>query len=140
MPATTTDSRGIGELVRGVAEDGASLARKEIHLLRIELAEIVRGIGRGTAMMIAAAALGIIGLQIFVFGIVLLLGDELLRGKYWLAAFVSTGICAILAFLLVKRGMTSLTPKSLVPDQSIESLKEDKEWLKQQRKSVAISK
>lgn len=139
MPVVT-QSRGIGELVRGVAEDGAALARKEVHLLRIELLEIIRGIGRGTAMMIAAAALGIIGLQIFVFGIVLLLGEELLRGKYWLAAFLSTAICAVLAIVLVKRGMSALTPKSLVPDQSIESLREDKEWLIQQRKSVVTSK
>lgn len=135
-----TDRRGIGELVRDVAEDSAALARKEIHLLRVELSEIVRGIGKGAAMMIAAAALGIVGIQIFVFGLVLLLGDEILRGRYWLAAFLTTAVFAVLAVVLVKRGMAALTPRNMLPDQSMESLKEDKQWLKQQTRSVTISK
>jgi hypothetical protein len=139
MPVAT-DRRGIGELVRDVAEDSAALARKEIHLLRVELSEIVRGIGKGAAMMIAAAALGIVGIQIFVFGLVLLLGGEILRGRYWLAAFLTTAVFAVLAVVLVKRGMAALTPRNMLPDQSMESLKEDKEWLKQQTRSVTISK
>ena len=140
MAATAQGTRGIGELIHDVAEDASRLARQEVHLARVELAEIVRGIGKGTAMMVAAGALGILAVQIFVFGIVLLMGEELLRGRYWLAAFLTTALMGLAAFVLVRKGLGALTPKNMIPDQTVASLKEDKEWLKQQRKSVAISK
>src|SRR5258708_30783831 len=80
--------RGVGQLLRDVAEDGAHLARQEVTLARIEFAQIARDIGKGTVLAIAAAMLGLLTVQMLVFGFALLLGDALFRGHYWIAAFV----------------------------------------------------
>jgi len=119
-------NRGVGELLREVAEDGAHLARQEVHLARIEFAQIARDIGKGTGYAVAAGMLGLLTVQMLVFGIVLLLGDAIFRGNYWIAAFVLTAIMAGVAFYLLKRGTALLSPKKLKPEQTLATLRRHK--------------
>jgi len=116
-------NRGVGELLRDVAQDGAHLARQEVHLARIEFAQIARDIGKGTGFAVAAGMLGLLTAQMLVFGIVLLLGDALFRGHYWIAAFVLTAIMAGGAFYLLKRGTALLSREKLKPEQTLATLR-----------------
>jgi hypothetical protein len=120
-------NRGVGQLLREVAEDGAQLARQEVQLARIEFAQIARDIGKGTVLAIAAAMLGLLTVQMLVFGIVLLLGDALFRGHYWIAAFVLTAILGGVAFYLLKRGTALLSPRNIKPEQTLATLRRHKD-------------
>ena len=119
-------NRGVGELLREVAEDGAHLARQEVHLARIEFTQIARDIGKGTGFAIAAAMVSLLTVQMLVFGVVLLLGDALFRGRYWIAAFVLTAILGGGTFYLLKRGTALLSPKKLKPEQTLATLRRHK--------------
>ncbi len=119
--------RGVGQLLREVAEDGAQLARQEVQLARIEFAQIARDIGKGTVLAIAAAMLGLLTVQMLVFGIVLLLVDALFRGHYWIAAFVLTVILGGIAFYLRKRGTALLSPRNIKPEQTLATLRRHKD-------------
>ncbi|MDB4869121.1 MAG: hypothetical protein JWL97_125 [Gemmatimonadales bacterium] len=123
---TTETNRGVGRLLRAVAEDGAHLARQEVHLARIEFAQIARDIGKGTGFTVAAAMLGLLTVQMLVFGIVLLMGDALFRGHYWIAAFVLTAILGGAAFLLLKRGASLLSPRNMKPEETLATLRRHK--------------
>jgi len=123
MPSAAETSRGVGQLLREVAEDGAHLARQEVHLARIEFAQIARDIGKGTVFAVAAGMLGVLTVQMLVFGLVLLLGDALFRGHYWIAAFVLTAILGGGAFYLLKRGTALLSPTRLKPEQTLATLR-----------------
>jgi putative superfamily III holin-X len=123
MPSALETKRGVGKLLRDVAEDGALLARQEVHLARIEFTQIARDIGKGTGFAIAAAMVGLLTVQMLVFGLVLLLGDALFRGRYWIAAFVLTAILAGGAFYLLKRGSALLSPTKLKPEQTLATLR-----------------
>ena len=123
MPGTLEAQRGVATLLREVAEDGAHLARQEVALARIEFAQIARDIGKGTGYAIAAGMLGLLTAQMLVIGIVLLLGEELLSGRYWIAAFILTAVLAGAAFLLLKRGAALLSPTNLKPDQTLATLR-----------------
>jgi len=128
MPAGAPQiNRGVGQLLRDVAEDGAQLARQEVQLARIEFAQIARDIGKGTVLAIAAAMLGLLTVQMLVFGIVLLLGDALFRGNYWIAAFVLTAILGGVAFALLKRGTALLSPRNIKPEQTLATLRRHKD-------------
>ena len=116
-------NRGVGQLLRDVAEDGAHLARQEVNLARIEFAQIARDIGKGTGFAIAAAMLGLLTVQMLVFGFALLMGDALFRGHYWIAAFVLTVILGAVAFYLLKRGTALLSPTNLKPEQTLATLR-----------------
>jgi hypothetical protein len=123
---TTETNRGVGQLLREVAEDGAHLARQEVHLARIEFAQIARDIGKGTGLTVAAAMLGLLTVQMLVFGIVLLMGDALFRGHYWIAAFVLTAILGGTAFFLLKRGTSLLSPRNMKPEETLATLRRHK--------------
>jgi hypothetical protein len=127
MATAPTTDRGVGQLLRDVAEDGANLARQEVTLARIEFAQIARDIGKGTVLAIAAAMLGLLTVQMLVFGFALLLGDALFRGHYWIAAFVLTVILGAVAFFLLKRGTKLLSPKNIKPEQTLATLRRHKD-------------
>src|SRR6202008_2080941 len=120
-------NRGIGQLLRDVAEDGAHLARQEVQLARIEFAQIARDIGKGTVYAIAAAMIGLLTVQMLVFGFALLMGDALFRGHYWIAAFVLTVILVAVAFYLLKRGTALLSPRNIKPEQTLATLRRHKD-------------
>jgi hypothetical protein len=120
---TTQTNRGVGALLREVAEDGAHLARQEVNLARIEFAQIARDIGKGTGYTVAAGMIGLLTAQMLVFGIVLLMGDALFRGHYWIAAFVLTVVLGAVAFFLLKRGTALLSPTNIKPDETLATLR-----------------
>jgi hypothetical protein len=127
MASAPRTNRGVGQLLREVAEDGAHLAREEVHLARIEFAQIARDIGRGTGLTVAAAMIGLLTVQMLVFGFALLLGDALFRGHYWIAAFVLTVILGAVAFYLLKRATALLSPKNIKPEHTLSTLRRRKD-------------
>jgi uncharacterized membrane protein YqjE len=135
------ESRSFGELLRDLAHGGAQLLRDEFRLARIELTSIAGASARGTAFVALGAVLLLLGGLTLASGVVLLIGDQWLpRDRYWLAALIALVITGSLAGWFAKRGLAQLSPLRLAPDDTIETLKEDKEWLKRQLTSGATSR
>jgi len=131
-------SRGIGELLRDLANGSAALLRNEAKLARLELADVAARIGRGTVHVALGSVLLLLGALSLAAGVVLLAGDQWLpRDLYWLAALIVTIVTGALVAVFAKRGLAKLSPSQLAPDQTVETLKEDKEWLKRQLTSGA---
>jgi hypothetical protein len=139
--ATSFDrGRSFGELLRDLAHGGAYLLRNETKLARLELTDVATNAGRGAAFVALGGVLLLLGGLSFACGLVLLAGDQWLPSdRYWLAALVITLITGALAGWLVKRGMSRLRPSELMPEQTVQTLREDKEWLKRQLTSGATS-
>lgn len=125
MITYSADSRGMGALLRQVADDGAHLAKQEVALARIEFAEAATNIGHGTVFAVSAALVGMLTVQMLMFAIVLLMGAELFNGRWWMAAGVLTVVLGATAAVLVTRAKALLSPKNIIPDQTIATLKED---------------
>jgi uncharacterized membrane protein YqjE len=141
MAVDTQDGRrSIGALLRDLAEGSARLVRDEVRLARLEIAGVATGIGKGTAWMATAAVLALLGTLCLISGIVLLIGDQWLPADlYWVAALILLVITGGIAAWCAKRGMALLSPSQLAPHETVTTLKEDKEWLKQQLRSGATS-
>lgn len=137
--ASRDGARGVGELLRELANGGAALVRQEVELARQEGKELVRAAGVGTAWAGLGAVLALLGALALCTGVILLAGDQWLRGHFWLAALIVTVLAAVAAGILARVGMRALEPSNLVPDQTVESLKEDRAWLKRQLTSGATS-
>ena len=132
--------RSLGTLLRDLADGSASLVRSEARLARIELSQIATGIGKGTAFVATGAVLALLGSLSLLAGIVLLIGDQWLPAdQYWLGALIVLVIAGAIAVVLARRGMSLLAPSQLAPTETVTTLKEDKEWLKQRLTSGAIS-
>lgn len=130
MPANRHDGAGIGTLLRELADGGQALVRREMQLARLEVGEIVHGAGIGTGLVAAGGVFALLGTLALITGLILLTGDEWLRDRYWLAALIVFVITAVAAALLARRGTALLSPHRLVPDETLATLKEDKEWLR----------
>ena len=124
--------RGIGALLRDLAEGSADLVRGEVRLARIEVGTAAGGAGRGIAFFVIGGVLVLLGTLATFTGLILLVGDQWLpRDLYWLAALLVALIAGGVAAWLASRGRTALSPSALAPIETVASLKEDKEWLKQ---------
>jgi len=124
--------RTVGTLLRDLAEGSATLVRHEVRLARLEFSKVLAGVGTGTVSVASGGVLALLGGLCFLTGLVLLVGDQWLRDRYWLAALIVTAIAGAFAAWFAKRGLSLLSPKQLAPHETVATLKEDKEWLKQQ--------
>ena len=52
----------------------------------------------------------------------------------WAATFVAGLLVAGIGYLLIRSGLAALKPQELAPRKTIETLKEDAQWLKAQTK------
>ena len=138
--ARNDGGRSIGALLRDLADGGATLIRQELRLAKVELTGVFKAVGVGTAAVATGGVLALLGTLALFAGIILLAGDQWLRDRYWLAALIVTAIAGGVAAWFVKRGMHLLTPDRLAPDETVATLKEDKEWLKQRLTSGATSR
>lgn len=132
--------RGFGTLLRDLVEGSTTLVRDEVKLAKIELGDAAMGIGTGTALVATGATLGMLGMLAVLTGVVLLIGDQWLpKDLYWVAALLVLAITGGLAALFAKRGLALISPSQLAPKETVTTLQEDKEWLKQQLTSDATS-
>lgn len=126
------DRRGFGTLLRNLVEESVTLVRDEIHLAKLEVVKALHGIGLATMLTATGTVLIALGVIAFAVGLVLLVGDQWLPAdRYWLAALIIMVLTGALAGLLAKRGANLVSPASLAPRQTLTTLKEDKEWMKQ---------
>ena len=132
--------RGLGSLLRDLAEGSAELVRGEVRLARVELANAASAAGRGTALVAIGGVLLLVGTLAFFTGLVLLIGDQWLpRDLYWVAALLFTLITGGVAAYFANRGRQQLSPSALAPHETVATLKEDTEWLKHPLRSGATS-
>ncbi|HET9011671.1 MAG TPA: phage holin family protein [Gemmatimonadaceae bacterium] len=132
--------RGLGALLRDLAEGSAELVRGEVRLARLELGTAASAAGRGTGFVAVGGVLLLLGTLATFTGLVLLIGDQWLpRDLYWVAALLFALICGVVAAWFANRGRTMLSPAALAPHETVATLKEDKEWLKHPLTSGATS-
>lgn len=126
-------SPSLGVLLRDLAEGSSSLIRQEMRLARLEIAELFGAITTGAVNIVAGSVLMLLGALALLVGLILLGGDQWLRDRYWLAALIVFVASGGLALFFRSRGSSLLTPRQLAPEQTVATLKEDTEWLKQLR-------
>ena len=132
--------RGIGVLLRDLAEGSAELVRGEIRLARLEIGAVAGAAGKGTAYVATGGVLVVLGGLSAFTGLVLLIGDQWLpRDLYWLGALLVAVIAGGIAAWLLLRGRRALSPAALAPQDTVATLKEDGEWLKRQLTSGRTS-
>jgi uncharacterized membrane protein YqjE len=132
--------RTIVALLRDVGEGSATLVRNEARLAKMEIAEIGRAAAQGTAFVATGAVMALIGVLSLLAGLVMLIGDQWLPAdRYWLSALIVLVITGAMAAWLARRGLMLVSPSQLAPHETVTTLKEDTEWLKQQLTSDATS-
>ncbi len=120
--------QSFGELFKQLSQQTSTLVRQEVELARTELKEKSRSAGPGAGMMGAGGLLGLGAFGALTAMLIVLLD---LWVDAWLACLIVTAVYAVVGAILVmagKRRVQAVGPP--VPEQTIETLKEDVRWAK----------
>ena len=121
--------RPVGDLVKDATEQAQTLVRQEIELAKAELGEKGKKAGIGAGMFGGAGLFGL-----FAFGALTAaaIGAVDLLVPFWAAALIVAALYGAIAGVLALTGKNKVqqaTPP--VPEETVESVKEDVAWTKQ---------
>ena len=126
--------RPIGELLKELSTQTASLVRQELELAKAEMAEKGKRAGLGAGMFGGAGLFGFLALAALTACVIAALATGM---DVWLAALIVAAVYACIATVMALLGRQK-TREAIppAPEQAIESTKEDVQWAKTQVKSA----
>jgi uncharacterized membrane protein YqjE len=128
VPADDLRDRPVGELLKQLAGETTTLVRQELELAKAEMREKAGAAGPGFGMWGAAGVTGLLALGALTAFLILALDSAL---PNWLAALIVALAYAAIAGLLYLRGKQRVQEAgSPMPEQTIETIKEDVQWAK----------
>jgi uncharacterized membrane protein YqjE len=125
--------RSIGELLTQLSQETTTLVRQELELAKAELTEKGKEAGKGAGMFGGAGLLGLLAAGALTACIIAALDTGL---PLWLAALIVAVVYGAIAGVLALQGRDRVkraTPP--VPEQTIDSTKEDVAWAKTRARS-----
>jgi len=125
------DERSLGELFSDLAREMSTLVRQEVTLARTELTQKATQVGRDGGKIGMGGAIAYAGFLAIVAALILGLGQFL---PLWLAALIVGLVVVGVGYAVLQNGMSALKRANLAPQETIETLKEDAAWAKEQTK------
>jgi hypothetical protein len=125
------EERSLGELFAELAREMSTLVRQEVVLARTEMTQKAAEIGRDSGTIGIGGAIAYAGFLALVAALILGLGQLI---PLWLSALIVGLVVAGVGYAVLQRGVTALKRANLAPKETIETLKEDAEWAKDQMK------
>ena len=117
----------IGSLIGNISNDLSQLFRQEVELAKVELKQEAAKAGKAAGMLGVAAFAGYLAVVLLSFAAVFGLANVLDAG--W-AALIVAAVWAIVGGVLFATGRTKLKTVDPVPHRTVNTLKEDAQWLK----------
>jgi membrane protein len=128
--ATPIDDRSLGQMFADLSRETRTLIQQELRLAKTEFTEKAARMGKGAALVAGGGLLAYGGLLAIVAAIVL--GLIALGLPAWAGALLAGVLIAGAGYLLVRAGLATLRPQALTPRRTIDTLKEDAQWIKSQ--------
>jgi uncharacterized membrane protein YqjE len=123
------DERTLSELFNDLSRDARVLVRQEVALAKVELKEKGTQIGKDVAMIAAGGAVAYAGFLFLMATFVITLAQFM---PLWLSALIISVVVLLAGILLIQQGQSSLQKRNLTPRQTVDTLKETKEWAQEQ--------
>ena len=123
------EERSIGALFAELSQKTTTLVRQEIQLAKVEMSQKASRVGKNVGFLLIGGVVAYTGLLAVVGAGIILLGQVI---AYWLSAAIIGVVIAAVGAVLVVKGANTLRQEEPTPRQTVETLQEDKEWLKDQ--------
>jgi len=125
----TVTEPSIGSLFTDLTEDMAKLVRQEIELARVETMQKVNRGMRSIIMMAAGGFVAYAGFILLLIAVGIVLANIM---PLWLSMLIVGVVVLIVGSILIGSGRSSLSNMTVVPENTVESIKEDARWAKEQ--------
>jgi VIT1/CCC1 family predicted Fe2+/Mn2+ transporter len=128
----TAEERSIGELFGELSQDVALLVRQEAQLAKTEMQQKLSKVTSDLVSLAAGGVVALVGGLALTAAVILLLVDPI-GMRPWLAALLVGAVLGIVGWVLLQRGMKDLKRTDPTPRRTVETIKEDLQWAKEQR-------
>ncbi len=136
MQRAISDERSVGSLISDLFQKSALLVRKEIQLGKAEMNEKVSQRGSAIGALAVGGAIAFAGLLVLLGAAVLGLIEVWPPAQIhpWLAPLVVGGIVALIGLVVLAVGRKNMRLHNLALSRTVESVRRDKEFVKEQAK------
>ena len=121
------EETSIGELIGNISDDLSRLFRQEVELAKSEVKQEAAKAGKAAGMLGGAGFAGYLAVVLLSFAAVFGLANVMNAG--WAALIVAV-IWAVIGGVLYTTGRKQLQTVDPVPHRTMDTLKEDAQWLK----------
>ena len=134
IPDSRTNDTSVSELIGGLVADAQELVHREIDLAKREVAIEVDKVKQGAIALGIGAGVAIIGALLL--GHMLVYLVQALTGlSLWVSYLIVGAVFAIVGGLLLMQGIKRMQDVDPVPRETIESVRKDVQWIKEQNPS-----
>ena len=123
------DDRSIGELVAELSQETVTLVRQEIQLAQAEMTQKATRVGKNVGFLVVGGVVAYTGALALIAAAIIILGKVI---PLWLSAAIIGFVIVVVGLILVIKGANTLRRENPAPQETVETLKEDSEWLKDQ--------
>lgn len=120
----------LAQLVSELVSDARQLLRQELALAKYEIHEEVRKTKVALVSLGVGIAIAAIGGLLLIVMLVHLL-NALTELPLWACYGIVGGVCAIVGIALLYRGKQQISQIDMVPQQTVETMKENVRWIKE---------
>ena len=131
MPELRQQERSIGELFGQLSQDMTLLVRQEIQLARTEMSEKLSRLATNLVSVAAGGFVAYLGGLALVAALILAIRD-LANISLAVSALIVGAVLAIVGYVMLQRGLKELKRVDLSPRRTVETLKDDVQWAKEQ--------
>jgi uncharacterized membrane protein YqjE len=135
MDSHVTENESIGGLIRGILRDFRTLVDEEVALARLELQEQVGRVRTAAVSLSIAAVALLLGAAFILVALATAIAD-LLGWPVWSGFLIVAVVMTIIGVITLMLGRTRLRAVNMVPDKTIESVKENAEWISKRLSSA----
>jgi hypothetical protein len=128
----TAEERSIGELFGELSQDVTMLVKQEAQLAKTEMQQKLSKVTTDLVSLATGGVVLLIGGLALTAALILLLVHPVGLDP-WLAALIVGGVFGLAGWMMVQRGLTNLKRIDPTPRRTVESIKDDIQWAKEQR-------
>jgi hypothetical protein len=121
--------RSLGELFSELAGETGTLVRQEIALAQVEITKKASTVGTNVASLAVGGAVGYAAVLAILAGVIMGLANFM---PAWVASLIVGAVVAAIAYFMVSSALNKLKNTDLTPTATVDSIKEDAQWLKNQ--------
>ena len=129
MAQLVKEEKSLGELFSELATETSTLVRQEVALAQTELTQKATRAGKNVGYLAVGGFVAYAAMLAVLAGVIMLLGLVI---PVWLSAILVGLVVGGIGYFLISSALSELRNTDPVPRDTVETIKEDAQWLKNQ--------
>jgi uncharacterized membrane protein YqjE len=123
------EERSLGDLFSELASETGTLVRQEVALAQVELTNKAASVGKNVGYLVVGGAVAYAAALALIAAVIIGLSYFI---PAWASALIVSVIVGAVAYMMISSALAALKKTDLAPRETVETLKEDAQWLKNQ--------